>query len=738
MPVTATNATRIGGEVGVYPTGDTFDTYTTTIENTYSIGYARFEPYNGVAAVGIRDLTGTNIIYPGLSNNRMIADSSADLTCRLTPADQAGTSYVAPALASGTNQTSYQGGAVCGYIYRDLEPTDVDMHMVHRFSEQPNGTSGYRGFFFGLAARVSGTIAGSGSATRIGTVSGYYMVFAGTAQGGTSSPSIIRYLLVKAVAGTCTTVAEYNPFPTFSPQWSGLISSAKDARKMRLTCRTVSGNVELKGYITQTVGGQQIETEILSYTDSSTPITAAGRVGILLSGENAANTTQTGLWMHHICDEWGVKNYGSSSYLLRETWERFWIRGGRELVSVTNAPVTHSLTGHSLMTLWSGDLWAYQSASTVPYELAMRADTANNRIKFQPASNSLTPPPTNAALAYSWRAYRAKDPKKQDRQVSLNFENLQTTNTRGAGLCLFGSLLATNYTTAFTSQPGCYQVRVEYDGSVPRWDVSLYRTRLGTASPVLMVKKTGFAGLALGTPFVLRFAARSLPIPTPQEGYTSLKVYINGVQVTWDVAAGNYLDGGVTPPGAAIDLTVASSGEVVDKKSTRIQSGYGEGFVGYSSTATGGSGIVYFDTFENGAGSGEIDTAERDQLSIAVPGENDAATGTFSVPYEFGVQEDDRRSVFGHEFDSDHRYVAVRQSRSRGRWKLGNNAALASEVTTLKSFYEARKGAEVPFSWTTPNGEAVTVRFVNDSLAVEQITPSVFRWSAEFEEVLSE
>ena len=733
MPVTATNATRIGGLVGVYPTGDTFDTYTTTIENTYSIGYARFEPYSS-AGIGIRDLSGTNTIYPA---SRMTADSSADITCRLTPADQAGTSYVAPALASATHQTVVSGAHVCGFLYRDLQPTDVDLHMVHRFSERPNATSLQRGFCFGLAARLSGSLSGSGSATRLGSMSGYYMVFIATAQGGTASSSIIRYQLIKAVSGACTTVAEYNPFPTFSPQWSGLFASAKEARSMRMTCRTVSGNVELKGYITQTVSGQQIETEILSYTDSSSPITAAGRVGILLAGENSVNATETGLWMHHICDEWGVKNYGSSSYLLRERWNRFWIRGGRELTN-TSAPVSHSLTGHSLMTLWSGDLWAYQSAGTVPYELAMRADTANNRIKFQPAVNSSTPPPNNAALAYSWRAYRAKDPKKQDRQVSLNFENLQTTNTRGAGLCLFGSLLATNYTTAFTSQPGCYQVRVEYDGSVPRWDVSLYRTRLGTASPVLMVKKTGFAGLALGTPFVLRFAARSLPIPTPQDGYTSLKVYINGVQVTWDVAAGNYLDGGVTPPGAAIDYTIASTGEVVDKKSTRIQSGYGEGFVGYSSTATGGSGIVYFDTFENGAGAGEIDTAERDQLSIAVPGENDAASGTFSVPYEFGVQEDDRRSVFGHEFDSDHRYVAVRQSRSRGRWKLGNNAALASEVTTLKSFYEARKGAEVPFSWTTPNGEAVTVRFVNDSLAVEQITPSVFRWSAEFEEVLSE
>jgi hypothetical protein len=737
MPATATNATRLGSPFGVYPTGDSFDTYTTTIENTYSIGYARFEPY-GSLSIGIRNLAGTNTIYNG---DRMTADSTADLSCRLTPADVAGTSYFPKlgVVACGTNQGSFSQGQVCGYLYRDLQPTDVDMHMVHRFSERPNATNLVRGFCYGLAARISGSVTGSGSSTRLGTVSGYYMVFIATAAGGTSSPSIIRYLLVKAVAGTCTAVAEYNPFPTFSPQWAGLFATAKEPRTMRMTCRTVAGNVELKGYITQTVAGQAVETEILSYTDSSSPITAAGRVGILLSGENSANTSETGLWMHHICDEWSVRNYGSPSYLLLENWDRLWIRGGRELATAgVLSPVVHSLTAHSLMSGWSGDLWAYQSAGTVPYELCMRADTANNRIKFQPASNSSTPPPTNAALAYSWRAIKASDPKKQDRQISLTFENLQTTNTRGAGLCLFGSLPATTYQNAFVTQPGCYQVRVEYDGTVPRWDVSLYRTRLAFSQPVLLLKKTGFAGLTLGTAFTLRFSALSLAIPTPQDGYTSLAVYINGVQVTWDVGAGNYLDGGVTPPGAAIDFTVAASGTVVDKKSTRIQSGYGEGFVGYSSTATSGSGVVYFDTFENGAGSGDIDVPERDQATITVPGESDAASGTFSVPYEFGVQEDDRRSVFAHEFDSDHRYVAVRQSRSRGRWRLGNNAALASEVTTLKSFYAARKGAEVPFSWTTPAGEAIVVRFVNDSLSVEQITPSVFRWSAEFEEVLSE
>jgi hypothetical protein len=45
---------------------------------------------------------------------------------------------------------------------------------------------------------------------------------------------------------------------------------------------------------------------------------------------------------------------------------------------------------------------------------------------------------------------------------------------------------------------------------------------------------------------------------------------------------------------------------------------------------------------------------------------------------------------------------------------------------------------QIPFSWTNPKGTSVTVRFTNDTLAIEQVTPSVYRWSCTLEEVLSE
>ena len=91
-----------------------------------------------------------------------------------------------------------------------------------------------------------------------------------------------------------------------------------------------------------------------------------------------------------------------------------------------------------------------------------------------------------------------------------------------------------------------------------------------------------------------------------------------------------------------------------------------------------------------------------------------------------------------HKVDSDHRYVGLIQSRTRTRYTIGCNAATASEVSTLKSFYTSHNGVEIPFTWTNPKGTSVTARFVNDTLNIEQITPSVYRWSATLEEVLAE
>jgi len=380
---------------------------------------------------------------------------------------------------------------------------------------------------------------------------------------------------------------------------------------------------------------------------------------------------------------------------------------------------------------WTGDFSSTNATGTQAYEDSMRLDSANNRIYARP---SLT-----GSTVYAFSQIVARDPKFQDRSVDVVMETGASSTSRTFGLILFGTSAGTTSDTVYTTRPRGYTATVDYIGSSGTFNVSISRLR-GSVAPVVIATKTGVAGLALGTSFTLRFQALTLTSPTPQTGYIGMKVYINGTQQTWNLAAGFYDSAGnsVAAGSAQVAFSIDAAGTVTDRTSVRIsEGGNGEGVVFLSSnhSTTANS---YFDAWTAAAGGAAPDTPEEDQATIAVLAENDAATGTFNYAYEFGHIEESRRPQLRHSFDSDHKYVALQTIRPRRRWKIGNNAATSAEASGLKTFYGLRKGVEVPFNWTTPTGSAVIVRFVQDSLDVEQVTPSVFRWAVELEEVLAE
>jgi phage-related protein len=369
---------------------------------------------------------------------------------------------------------------------------------------------------------------------------------------------------------------------------------------------------------------------------------------------------------------------------------------------------------HSLMTGWVGDRLSYDSTGSQGYENSLRLDSANNRIKGVPAGNS------QQVYAFSQRI--ANDPQFQDRQVSITFENAGPAVARTAGIMLFGTPGSSDYTTALYSIAKCYLLQVAYTAA-GAFNLNLYRSR-GNQGVALLAQKTGIS-LTLGTPFTLRFVCDTQVVPSPRNGFVRLKAYIGGVQQTWDAAAGLYTD-----------IEIQSTGTVIDRKSTRLSSGLGQGL--QFSSATVATANVFFDSWAVGAGDTPYDTLPEDQATIAVAAENDAASGTFTVPYDWGSSEESEYLVNDHRFDTHHRYVGLVQSRTRTRYTIGNNAATSSEITTLKAFYTSHRGVQIPFSWTNPKGTSVTVRFTNDTLAIEQVTPSVYRWSCTLEEVLSE
>ena len=694
-------------EYGVYPTADSFDAGPTTLDSTYLQGnYSRFAPWDSTLNVDSLAFWSSINIY---------ASVNADLHNGFFKVSGAGTTatYESGGPAACTNGTT---GNMCGFQYRDYSSADVDLRASFRFSEReaaPVTTAANGRFAFGLAARLNGTNTDGGTASsRITAANGYYFgLFGGT---GATGLLKIRYLLVKVVAGTPTAVASANFVTPDTGSTASLFPNGTNPdRVLKFTCVTSGANVVLTGY---TVAADGTATQVLTYTDSSSPITAAGRTGILLTGVTSSHLSPSGTSsLVKLCNWFEIRPNGGN-LALRENWERLMPRAGKEYTQAGLAPyvlVPHSLSYHSLLTGWVGDYASYASAGSQGYENALRLDSANDRIKGVPAGNG--------QQVYAFSQRRATDPQFHDRQVSITFENAGPAVARTAGIMCFGTPGSSTYTNALHSIAKCYLLQVAYNAS-GTFDLKLWRSR-GDQGVAQIAVKTGVS-LTLGTAFTLRLLCDTQVVPSPRNGYVRLKAYINGTQQVMVATA------------SSADVEFQVDGTMIDRRATRLSSGLGQGL--QFSSADVATANVFFDSWAAGAGDASYDTPVEDQATIAVASEDDGATGTFSVPYDWGTTEESEYLVNDHKFDSDHRYVGLIQSRTRTRYTIGCNAATASEVSTLKSFYTSHNGVEVPFTWTNPKGTSVTARFVNDTLDIEQVTPSVYRWSATLEEVLAE
>lgn len=727
MP-TSTNITRLPDGFGVYPASDSFDALSSASNTTYLIGnYIRFEPWNSQLNVDGTRFWGSTQVYAssGCDIHNGLARQNATFGGPLLRTKNEG-----PATVS--HQSVVADGSASGFLFRDYSALDVELKGNFRFRERPSVYTGFQGFAFALAARVNGGLAGAGGlSTRQTSVSGYYFGLFGEPSGGTGAGggSRVRYMIIKVSAGVPTSVDVNTTIPgSTTPNLSVFFPGNLNVdHVLRFTVQDVAGVVRLRGYRTDAVTG--LESLVCTYDDSSTPITAAGRAGIVMSGDNSSVTTPSGQRQTSQCNYWSVGPLGGAP-VLYEGWRRFNSQGGRS-VSVPGITLPSGVIARSLRHGWAGDFSSADATGTQAFESSLQLDSANNRLYAKPAIASV--------YVHAFSQVIARDPKFQDRVVTVMMESGSPTISRDFGIVLFGATGGNTSDTVWSNVPAGYRAIVQYKGSTGTFDLLLFRMRGNNLPAFQILKKTGLAGLALGTAFDLRFQALTLTIPSPQDGFVSLKVFINGTQQTWDLAAGIYDDNGQTVPAnsPSVAFSVSADGSVIDRKTSRVREGYGEGVV-FASGNPSTTANSFFDTWTAGVGGVSTDTPEEDQATIAVSAENDGATGTFNYAYEFGHVEELRRPQLRHAFDSDHEYAALQTQRIRRRWKIGNNAATSAEASGLKTFYGLRKGVEVPFNWTSPYGDAVVARFIRDSLVVEQITPSVFRWTVELEEVLPE
>ena len=123
-------------------------------------------------------------------------------------------------------------------------------------------------------------------------------------------------------------------------------------------------------------------------------------------------------------------------------------------------------------------------------------------------------------------------------------------------------------------------------------------------------------------------------------------------------------------------------------------------------------------------------------ITIALNSECVGKTGTLTVPYDWGVQEQAKAEAIVAPFEAGYRVRSVRHTRQRRRWTIRANAITDSERTTLLNFWTSHKGAEIPFDWAEPEtGATVAVRFADDSLGVTLANPAVRQFEFVLEEV---
>lgn len=97
------------------------------------------------------------------------------------------------------------------------------------------------------------------------------------------------------------------------------------------------------------------------------------------------------------------------------------------------------------------------------------------------------------------------------------------------------------------------------------------------------------------------------------------------------------------------------------------------------------------------------------------------------------LTQDDYLPQVKTEFEAGYVQSRPRHTRARHVFKLSWNAVTAADYATLEAFFEAQQGNT--FTWTHPVSETeYTVRFADDRLSPEFISPGYWRVSLTLEE----
>ena len=571
----------------------------------------------------------------------------------------------------------------------------------------------------GIGARIrGGTLSGTGTLTNsyVTGLDGYWFICNHIAFG--SPPQKFRFQLIRVNGGTVTKLTE-TPGATTSTD-GNTVAVLQSGRPLRLSIQvngtgaTVSVVCRVTYWYTSayTTGGEPIE--VINYNDTDAGrITGTGRVGFFQ--HPGYKRISSGVVSVPSNGYIRAKEIGSP-WAINERWRQRYA-GDAFAVSSTNTGATK--VGLSLQSGFSGD-WHATLAQRGSVVYGTAPVTGSNALEFDYANL-----PSSTGQKTCLQAREADDPVNQDRTVDYYFDNTGTPDTdidepgkRSVSIFLRES--GANVT--FNKVTRCYRVEIA------KWDTGgtnpeLYVYRHENASTVAQIarKTNPSGGFSDATWHTLRVKVEAVQGATHNDA-AKITIWINGTQET-----------GITNTASGVSIDADDS--VVDDASSRITEGGGEGFRVKVATIAGAH-KTYIDDWGQGTIVDNEGTPENEQASIALGAETDGATGTLTLPAEWGIEETSEWNTAEHEFEYPwYRQGTATQGRARRTWRTKSSALKdAAEEASLVGFWDSH-GMDVPFTWTPPgDASSITAHFVTDLTRTLQ-NPGVRGFEVEIEEL---
>jgi len=576
-------------------------------------------------------------------------------------------------------------------------------------------------FWAGVGARITGETgtefdAQAGHTEALIAPSGYVFWLLSRSSGGSPSggAAVLKFALHKitgpGTAGGVSTVQELD-----SLVWSVATPDelyANATFRLRLSAVTNAGVTELRCYYTDPDGD---ETEVISYDEGTGALAEPGHMMVCTTTEMTDPTLNSDHGFVMGVVEFEIRD-GDDDLVMRDQFDRvqqvtarqagpdaFWTSGSEDY-------------GHLVTGMFTGDQGSEDVTGELPdfgdrvgrhasiAKLAfVSGDLSGHHLFHQTPSNVYSQAvqiQVDFAAGGSGLNRIAGVGVRRSLGENSNYQNI-TDNTETSG-----------YTVAVHYASGVWALRVHRSiGS--EWEVVAYRILNESGDPTTF---------ALGTAWTMRVDVENRDGANTATGNVHLDILMNGERLTgWTILTTGIVE--------------EDDGSLTDTTSDRVLSGGATGF--YAANAEPGSGG---EVFVLNAQQIEValDLTETEQRSVYVPAEKDGVTGTLTVPHEWPVETTYEDYAVAHDLDSEHVNRHSAASAQRRRWSISSRAATQTEVDALRAFFLARRGAEVPFNWTTPDEEAVIVAMEPHSLSIKKLGKSAYEFGVVLAEMVGE